>query len=230
MKPKVVWTTREWRELAGWFVSHNISPKDYGFLKRLGEAQDTVLPSDRRRAMVGLPKEVRTRMIEEVATFKAGQSTAEALAKKFSKSESEPPSASKLSTEDLLVELARRIAKFLEPRPEPVALAVDRGFHPKHDPSPPHAQKPVSLQVQVVGPRAEQQDRLRQAAPGLKLRFTLAEENPKLVEERGRSCVETILWTKFMNHAQQESAKRAGQVWYANGLEEIEARLRSLHG
>lgn len=227
MKPKVVWTTREWRQIADWFARNGVNPDDRGFTTNLDAAQKATLPADRHRTMAGLPKEVRARVKEEVAKIQLKPGPV------VHAPEPKAPSAQSLSTEELLVELARRIARFLEPGP--TTLPVDRGFYPppKHDPSPQREGRTVKPKFLIVGPRGQQQERLRTMFPLLDLRFVTCEENPALVRDRGMHCREIILWTKFMNHAQQESAKTLeGTVstWYANGLEEIEARLRALHG
>lgn len=223
MKPKVVWTQREWGLVAQWFVDHDVNPKDYGFVTAFRKAQEAVLPPDRQRCTIGLTSKTKQDLVLVIQNLPK--------AKPEAARPPEPPRAEVLSTEELLVELARRIARLLEPKSE--SSLVDRGFHPprKHDPNPPREVRTAKIKVLVIGPRGSQQERLRTAFPMLDLRFVLAEELPSLVMTRSADCREIILWTKFMNHAQQTAAQNTGiDTWYANGLEEIEARLRSLHG
>lgn len=59
MKPKVSWTSREWSRIAQWFLNESINPDARGFKQNLCEAQKAVLPAERHRTLVGLPKEVR---------------------------------------------------------------------------------------------------------------------------------------------------------------------------
>lgn len=144
-----------------------------------------------------------------------------------------PPTIQDLSTEDLLVELARRVARFLESKSKSGLLLVDRGFYPphKHDPRPQSEVRPAKKKVLIVGPMGWQKQRLVQQFPLLDLRFCSVDNRPEDVYVKGVHCSEVILWTKFTTHAQQDQAKLSEVPrWYANGLEEIEARLRSLHG
>ena len=224
MKPKVIWTTREWEAVARYFMEHGHDPAKHGFKTHLSSAQDAVLPPERRRSLVGIPRGLRNEVVNTINRLSL-TARPEPIPQPSQKS-----SLEEFSTEDLLVEVARRVAKFLESKSESGPLPVDRGFHPttKHDPRPQSEVRPAKIKVLIIGPRGPQQDRLRTAFPTLDLRFVLAEELPSLVMTRSADCREIILWTKFMNHAQQTVAQNTGiNTWYANGMEEIEARLRS---
>lgn len=218
------WTSREWDLIAQRLVDNEVDPDRHGWRSQLIDAMKAVLPLDRWRDTANLnnAKDILKPLMKTIVTGpqhlpppKGPVSFVPAL-----------PTIQDLSTEDLLVELAHRIAKFLEPKSKP--FPVDRGFHPKHDPRPQSEVRPAKIKVLIIGPRGPQQDRLRTAFPTLDLRFVLAEELPSLVMTRSADCREIILWTKFMNHAQQTVAQNTGiNTWYANGMEEIEARLRS---
>ena len=221
MKPKVIWTTREWEAVARYFMEHDHDPAKHGFKTHLGSAQDAVLPPERRRSLIGIPRGLRNEVINTISRLSL-TARPEPVPQP-----SQKPSLEEFSTEDLLVEVARRIGRLLEPAKP---FAVDRGFHPapKHDPNPAHQERFVKPKILVVGPRGAQVELLVRAFPRLDIRFVQVEDPPERVYEKGRHCDEIILWTKFMNHSQQAQAKLTGvPTWYANGMEEIEARLRS---
>lgn len=218
MKDKVIWTTREWALIAKWFVENRVDPSDYGFTSKLDKAQQTVLPMDRHRTMAGLPVTVRTKVLEAIALL-PHVALPEAPNEPVRPPE---PSAKALSTEELLVELARRFAKLLEPTVQ--AHPVDRGFHPKHTPEAEPTDRRVRWKIVIVGPKGQQQQELLDRFPGLDLRFVTCEDNPKTIR-KGMAADEIILWTKFMNHAQQDMAKDVGRTWYANSMHEIHERL-----
>lgn len=235
MKTKVRWTTRELGLIAEWFIKHGIRPGERGFSAALGKAQQDVLPAERHRSCVGLTPKTRDGV--QAAIEGVELRTREPLPEH--KSWTPPtPTADTLSTEDLLVELARRIAKMLD-RIDNVMMQpqivpnnpADRGFHPapKHDPDPSLDKIRVQkLRFLIVGPKGHQQELLRKEFPTFLLHFVTCESNPNQCSV-GR-VDEAILWTKFMNHAQQDAVKKLGyQIWYANSMAEIEARLRS-HG
>lgn len=229
MKPHIVWTQREWASVATWFRDHCIDPEARGFSNALREAQEAVLPSERHRSCVGLTHNVRRDAVLAMQNLAPPEPHKTAA----------PPTVQDLSTEDLLVELARRIARVITVAQQlcdsgtMVSKPVDRGFHPpaKHDPTPPREERTAKKKVLIVGPMGWQQQRLVQQFPLLDLRFCSVDNRPEDVYVKGVHCSEVILWTKFMTHAQQDQAKLSEvPKWYANGLEEIEARLRSLHG
>lgn len=218
------WTTREWRLIADRLVKEGVDPDKHGWRTAVRVAMMEGLPEDRwrephslndaKKTLIPLMREVRDNpKSEDVLNLGPVQCTPE------------PPSAENLSTEELLVELARRIAHLLEPQK---TNPVDRGFHPKHNPFCEVAPRPPSRRFLIIGPKGQQQEFLRKIFPNFKLIFVTCEDNPKacavgVVEE-------AILWTKFMKHAQQEAVEALGyKRWFANTMDEIEARLRS-HG
>lgn len=219
MKTKVTWTSREWGLIAKWFRDNKVDPQDYGFLRNLDAAQVANLPEDRQRTISGLPKEVRARIEAEVRALQHTSSAPapQPLIPKL-------PTARDLSTEDLLIELARRIAPLFEPRID--YSLVDRGFHPPHDPKPVKEERRNKKHIMVVGPLPAQQEHLRTLFPELRLDFVASDENPDNCKV---GCLrdEVILWTKFMSHAHQDVAKRSSaKIWYANTMQEIELRLK----
>lgn len=210
------WTTREWRLIADRLVKEGVDPDRHGWRHELVAAMRKVLPRERWREPHSLndaKKTLRPLMTEVKMSPKQEPPTIPT------------PTVAELSTEDLLVELARRIAHLLEPQKD---NPVDRGFHPRHNPFCEVAPRPPSRRFLIIGPKGQQQEFLRKIFPNFKLIFVTCEDNPKacavgVVEE-------AILWTKFMKHAQQEAVEALGyKRWFANTMDEIEARLRS-HG
>ena len=219
MKPKVIWTSREWSLIAHWFLTNQINPDHFGFTGHLKKAQEEVLPVDRQRAVKGIPAKLKRGVRDAITLVK--HQNAPAPTKPI-----EAPEAEALSTEELLVELARRVAKLLEPSAQKDTTMVDRGFHPKHDPSPKSEARPVQKRILIVGPMAHQQEQLRRKFYDLRLVFVTCEDSPSTCA--AGSIDECILWTKFMNHAHQDVVKSLGyNTWYANSMAEIEARLRT---
>lgn len=222
MKNKVSWTQRELGLLAQYFASHDIDPMARGFSPALRSAQEKALPADRWRTTVGLESKTRQDIALAIQNLPKPAGPITVTPPK--------PVAEQLSTEDLLVELARRVAKMLE-TPRIVYGAnppVDRGFHPapKHDPNPPTQARLKKPRILIVGPKGEQQTTLREMFPSLDLEFWTCEDNPGL-PVRG-TLAEAILWTKFMSHAQQDAIKGSGTpVWFANTMVEIIARLKN---
>lgn len=219
MKPQVRWTGREWALLAQYFIDVGIDPDAYGFSRALDHAQKKVLPPERHRAIKGVPAQLKKVLKEHIvaAEYKT------AFATPYPPLDPKPPSAESLSTEDLLVELARRIAKLFEPaKPNP----VDRAYFPPPTAKEQGVATPCRKRILIVGPRAEQQEALRVEFPMLCLRFVTAEEHPRMVFERGCTASEIIIWTKFLTHAQQNMAKNmSAHIHYANSNQQIRERL-----
>lgn len=236
MKTQVRWTSREWERLAQYFIDAGIDPDKFGFSRSLGDAQKKMLPAERHRNVKGIPAQLKKKLKEHTMALEYKI----AFATPYPPPEPKPPSAEDLSTEDLLVELARRVAKLLQPRTEvqDSVLAqlkfleekfkdqpVDRAFFP-----PPTAKeqgtKQEKIRILIIGPRAEQQEALRVEFPMLCLRFVTAEEHPRMVFERGHGAVEVIIWTKFLTHAQQNMAKNmSAHIHYANSNQQVRERL-----
>lgn len=215
------WTTREWRLIADRLVKEGVDPDKHGWRTALRVAMMEELPKDRWREPHSL-NEAKKTLVPLMRELKEAPPLPPPGPIQYTP---EPPSAEKLSTEELLVELARRIARLLEPQKD---NPVDRGFHPRHNPFCEVAPRPPSRRFLIIGPKGQQQEFLRKIFPNFKLIFVTCEDNPKacavgVVEE-------AILWTKFMKHAQQEAVEALGyKRWFANTMDEIEARLRS-HG
>lgn len=216
MKDKVVWTTREWRQIAQYFVDAHQDPNTRGFTSFLRDAQEACLPKDRYRNMSGVTY-LRHRIKELIHQIQNAPGTLPPPVAKVV-----PAPMSEMTTEALLVELARRIARFLDTSNAP--NPVDRGFHPRHNPEPKSNARQETKHVLVVGPSGQQQERLRKMFPNLRLSFVTCEDSTSACAV-GR-CDLAILWTKFMNHAQQDSVKVLGYpILYANTLQEVETYL-----
>lgn len=227
-KSHVVWTQREWELIATWFMERSIDPTRRGFSTALSEAQDDTLPQERRRSTVGLDSGVRRKVQE---TMTAVQRRLDSLPPPTGPVVfvPDPPTTEELSTEDLLVELARRIARFLEPakveqHPE------DRGFHPKHDPCPKNEERRCKLKVLIVGPDSAAQERLAKDFAGtLALRFVGYQDNPALIGTRCDQAVAIACVTRFISHAQQEAAKATKiPVKLVSTIQELRAWLSTL--
>lgn len=208
------WTQREWQLIAERLVHTHVDPNIHGWRHELVAAMRMVLPNDRWRDPTCLnnAKQILVPMMRMV------------VAKPPEKKELPPPqapTAEQLSTEDLLVELARRIAKMMEAAKP---LPVDRGFFPPASQAPKEECKKERPRILIIGPQPEQQHALEKQFPELCLRFVKAEEPEHLVVERGRSCHEVILWTKFMTHSQQAIAKKL-PTWYAASMIDVQERL-----
>jgi len=221
MKTMVRWTGREWALLAQYFLDLEIDPEKYGFSRSLDNAQKALLPKERWRSIKGVPATLKKELKEHITAleYKVAFDTP------YPPPEDKPPSAESLSTEELLVEIARRIAKLLEPaKPNP----VDRAFFPPLTKAVTEACKIEKARILIVGPRAEQREALRTKFPMLCLRFVDVESGERAIREMATTCVEIILWTRFMTHSQQETAKNTRvRTWYANTLQQIEGRLQT---
>ena len=226
-RPHVVWTQREWVLIAEWFVHNHINPEARGLSTALSEAQDNKLPADRRRSMIGLGIGVRRRVKEAMA---AVQKRLDNLPPPTGPVVfvPDPPAAKMLSTEELLVELARRIARLLEPAK--VEHPEDRGFHPKHDPCPKGDVRVGKPKVLIVGPDSVAQERLaKDFAGSLALRFVGYQDNPALIGTRCDQAVTIACVTRFISHAQQEAAKATKiPVKLVSTIQELRAWLSTL--
>ncbi len=239
MKPQVRWTGREWALLAQYFLDHNVDPDRFGFSGALHKAQTEVLPPERHRAVKGVPAQMKKALKEHIVALEYKT----AFATPYPPLDPKPPSAEGLSTEDLLVELARRIAKLLQPS---VAQAdvlsqlkfleekfkdqpVDRGFFPPPSIKLEKSRSTAQPRLLIVGPRNGQQEELRKEHPNLRLHFVTSEERPALIDAAAPCCDEVILWTNFINHQHQVHAKATGRpvVLLSGGLSTLHARLAS---
>lgn len=198
------WTTREWRQIAEVLVAREVDPDHHGWRGELLAAMQQVLPKDRWRAPHSLNE--AKKVLKPMMAVETRRPIGHVLPPK--------PVAlgpETLSTEALLVELARRVARLLEPH------AVDRGFHPKHNPVAQGADVPKRPRVLVLGPMNGQRDVLRTQHPGLDLRFVASEDRVGLVDEVGPSCVGIVVWTNFISHQHFEHAKHVGLVTPVTG-------------
>lgn len=220
MKTKIRWTTREWGELAQHFIAHDIDPDKYGFASEFDKVQKAVLPQERWRSIAGSAALSIKRMLKEQIRIIGHQLREEPVAVQYVP----PPGPEALSTEDLLVELARRLAKLLEPsksqaevleqirfleRKFEEARIIDHGFHKcPNDKAPEKVHKPRIL---VCGPNGDTSRALTSEFPGVDLRFVAYEDNPQLVRGRAQGCSAILCITKFIQHSIAEAAKATGQ-------------------
>jgi len=202
VKPQVRWTGREWTLLAQYFIDAEISPDAYGFSKTLNDAQMSRLPPERWRSVKGVPATLKKELKEHITALEYKV----AFATPYPPPEDKPPSAESLSTEDLLVELARRIAKLLEPAK---SHPVDRAFFPPPMSQAPKEQEvpPRKLRILVCGPNGDTSQSLRTQFPNLDLRFYKYEENPTHIPMKAQGVNSILCITKFMTHAASDMVK-----------------------
>lgn len=215
------WTSREWEAIAKNLVARRVDPKKHGWRSDMIEAMQNELPKDRWRDPGSLnnTKEILAPIMAQLQAAPACF-TPVPEAKKV-----EVRPHQELTTEFLLVELAKRLAAWLEPvvaRSEP----VDRGFY-----SPPEVALVPKVDMKprllIVGPKNGQQTELCAAHPGLDLRFVASDEGPSRIDSIGGYCDEIILWTNYLNHQHQVHAKATKQPTYyvSGGLSSIHERL-----
>jgi hypothetical protein len=141
------------------------------------------------------------------------------------KVKSEPQN--EVTTEFLLVELAKRLAVWLEPATALKTSPVDRGFY-----TPPRQIEPEKVDMRprllVIGPINGQQHELSTAHPRLDLRFVASDEGPARVDDQGPACDEIILWTNYLNHQHQVHAKATKRptFYVSGGMAALHARLK----
>lgn len=237
MKSKVSWTSREWRLVAKYFIDNHISPDRYGFSGEVERAQKEVLPADRHRNVRGIPAKLKSELKAQMKLFEL-----ESLQKEEQAPGAimhiPPPGTEALSTEDLLVELARRVARWLSRSEEQVEIGqqlqlmqtqfakVDRGFHPApKDKEPAKVHKPRIL---VCGPNGDTSRSLSSEFPHFDLRFVEYDANPAVVWERGGMVDQVLVITKFVKHSTVDAVKalnkkavlvtsvREAREWLAN--------------
>lgn len=210
------WTQREWRLIADRLVQQGVTPEKHGWRSEVVSAMKMVLPKERWRTEHSLNdvKKVLRPLMSEAKLAHVSEREVQSTP---------PPGAASLSTEELLVELARRIAKMMEAAKP---LPVDRGFFPPASQAPKEECKKERPRILIIGPQPEQQHALEKQFPELCLRFVKVEEPAHLAVERGRSCHEVILWTKFMTHSQQAIAKKL-PTWYAASMIDVQERLKT---
>lgn len=213
MKPQVRWTSREWALLAQYFLDVGIDPDAYGFSRALDHAQKKVLPPERHRAVKGVPAQLKKEIKTQIGILKHQQREEATMVKP---PEPKPPSAESLSTEELLVELARRIAKMLQP--QIIHNPVDRAFHPlttentHHPKAVEQVTKLHKLRVLVCGPNGDTSRSLTADFPNLDLRFVEYDTNPAKVHERANHVDVILCIRKFVKHSTVDAAHATGET------------------
>lgn len=222
MKPQVRWTQREWRVIAAYFRDNALDPLARGFSGSLREAMKA-LPEERRRPTVGRVPKTKHVLALAIQNLPAKE---EQLAAPTSAPQA--PTAQELSTEDLLVELARRIARILEPKTPAAAPAVPTPHH-KHNPEPVSEERQRKPRIMVCGPNSDLASHLKQEFPNLDLRFIGFQDNPALVASRAQSCDTILVLTKFVNHSTAEAVKHSCVPFrLVTGAKEARAWLSTL--
>ena len=222
MKSHIRWTAREWALLAGEFKLEGCGAEDYGFTPALERAMKKQLPKERWRPMSGISAGAKKPMATALKLYELNQPKPVPEPEKV---KSEPQN--EVTTEFLLVELAKRLAVWLEPATALKTSPVDRGFYP-----PPRQIEPEKVDMRprllVIGPINGQQRELSAAHPRLDLRFVASDEGPARVDDQGPACDEIILWTNYLNHQHQVHAKATKRptFYVSGGMAALHARLK----
>lgn len=230
------WTQREWQQIAGRLVVGGVDPSLHGWRGEVMRAMKGVLPKDRWRdaSCLNNAKQILVPLMKQTVK------TEEPVVRP---AEIHPVTLRDSPLEELLVELARRVARLLAPSMvEQDVLKqfrfleekfkdsppVDRGFYP-----PPmskqedceEAMRPP--RILIVGPRNGQQEELTKAHPKLRLSFVASEDRPGLINKMADICDEIVVWTNFVNHQHTAHAKSSGRpmVLISGGLSSLHARL-----
>lgn len=207
MKPKVIWTQREWGLLAQYFIDVGLDPDAYGFSRSLDHAQKKVLPKERWRSVKGVPATLKKEVKTQIGILQH-QQREDALIP-----EPTLPSASDFTTEELLVELAKRCARVLDAMrlvPIGVTNSADQlvdVMRKHHNPCPKSEEKKERKRILVVGPNGDTSQSLRAQFPNLDLRFFKYEENPAHVALKARGVDSIVCITKFVTHAVADHVK-----------------------
>lgn len=242
MKSKVRWTQREFALIAQYFRDNGIDPLLRGFSGALREAQAKVLPPERHRPTVGLAQSIKHSIARAIQNLPTKE-----VPEPVELRQPQVPTAASLSTEELLVELARRIAPLLTPRseaqqsvgaqlgccerPDGVRTSMLFGPHPphKHNPEPVSDERQRKPRILVCGPNSDLANHLKQTFPNLDLRFIGFQDNPALVASRAQSCDTILVLTKFVNHSTTDAVKHSCTPFrLVTGAKEARAWLSTL--
>lgn len=227
MKPKISWTAREYKELAAWFIDHQYSPEAHGLRALLQEAQEAVLPRDRHRSLTCTDPRTKRKIVEHWKAMRDGANPTP------SPTPEKPtaPTLDAFSLEDLLVEIAQRVARGFESITRPPQIAstttlVDVAH--KHNPfmhSAPRVSRPELLVVGTYGP---QEACLRDTFPEVDFVFVGSDTKPGAVRAH-RDAEHAFVLTKFISHAQYghvQSLYPSDHTMINGGMTELKERLR----
>lgn len=227
----VRWTSREYREVAAWFVDHQYSPKDRGLKRLINEAQESLLPPDRRRPFTWVDMTTRRRLIAEWEALRAQPDPQPVIADPVTP---EPPTLEAFTLEDLLVEVARRVARGFEniTRPlqesTPRQTVADPDPPPKHNPFMASPAKQVAPEILVVGTYGPQEACLRDMFDNVELVFVGSDEGAAAVSRKGKGVDHAFILTKFISHAQFDHVKKlpCEYTMVNGGMTELKERMR----
>ena len=229
-KTRISWTQREYKELAAWFLDHQYSPEEHGMRPRLKEAQVAVLPRDRHRPMSWVDAGTRRKLTEYWKELRAVPDIP-TLARE---SEPEPPKVPTLddfTLEDLLVEIARRVARGFESitqAPQIVSATTLVDVAHKHNPfmhSAPRVPRPELLVVGTYGP---QEACLRDLFGNAELVFVGSDASPGMISRHGAGADHAFILTKFISHAMFDHVKKLSceYTMVNGGMTELKERMR----
>lgn len=231
-KTRISWTQREYKELAAWFLDNQYSPEQYGMRPLLQEAQVAVLPRDRHRPMSWVDAGTRRKLTEYWKELRAVPDIP-TLARE---SEPEPPKVPTLddfTLEDLLVEVARRVARGLENVLQAPQI-VHKDFAPelpppaKHNPFMHASVKRETPELLVIGTYGPQEACLRELFTDAALRFVGSDEGAATIARKGGGVDHTFVLTKFISHAQFDHVKKlpCPYTMVNGGMTELKEKLR----
>lgn len=217
---RIVWTQREWKELASYFIRNGIDPRARGFCPAIKAAQQSCLPKERWRGTDGGTSVMFKPLVEAYDELKRLPPV----------NKLEVPVAKSLtdfSTEDLITEVIKRTVNTIT---EQIKTQVALQMNPLIAVSsrPPKHHNPFGIQpdvpdnrqrVLVIGPMEGQKRELLQAhSEWLNLGFVMSGENPARVAEVGWAAKHVVLWTNFISHAHQDQAKKLNaRLHYVTG-------------
>lgn len=229
-KNVIRWTEREYKELAAWFLDNQYSPEEYGMRPRLKEAQEAVLPRDRHRPMTWVDSATRRKLAQYWREMRVSPVAPQP-------SEPAPPLAlptlDAFSLEDLLVEVARRVARGLENVLQAPQI-VHKDFAPellppaKHNPFMHASVKRETPELLVIGTYGPQEACLRELFTDAALRFVGSDEGAATIARKGGGVDHAFVLTKFISHAQFDHVKKlpCPYTMVNGGMTELKEKLR----
>lgn len=227
----VRWTSREYREVAAWFVDHQYSPKDRGLKRLIDEAQESLFTPDRRRPLTWVDMTTRRRLVAEWEALRAKPDPQPVVAGPVTP---EAPTLEAFTLEDLLVEVARRVARGFENITRQLQVVQPPQTTPGPSPSPKHnpfmsstVKKPIP-EVLVVGTYGPQEACLRDLFGNAELVFVGSDASPVMISRHGAGADHVFILTKFISHAQFDHVKKlpCPYTMVNGGMTELKEKLR----
>lgn len=231
---RIRWTDREWMLIAYWLVKNECDPHKHGLRGYVKQAMQISLPKDRWRNINSMGN-LKSVLLPYMSAAKSAPKQ-----EKPSAVEEAKITLDTASNEQLTEELTRRffenvkgliyqitheacedaIKKHLTELQQPQSLFFDtRPFNQKHNPEPLMEQKQKRVRIMVVGPIEHQQKELEYKFPDIEFKFVASHESPTAIQNKnGKSVEAIILWTNYISHSHQESAKKcSAPIYFSSG-------------